>query len=34
MMKTFSGAVTEVAKANPELNEAYQIVQQAAQRTR
>ena len=34
MMKTFSGAVAEVAKASPDLNEAYQIVQQAAQRTR
>lgn len=33
MMKTFSGAVADVAKATPSLNEAYQIVKQAAQRT-
>jgi TRAP-type transport system periplasmic protein len=34
MMKTFAGAVADVAKANSNLNEAYQIVKQAAQRTR
>jgi len=34
MMKTFSGAVADLAKANPKLNEAYRIVSEAAQRTR
>lgn len=34
MMNTFSDAVAEVAKANSQLNEAYQIVKQVAQRTR
>jgi TRAP-type C4-dicarboxylate transport system substrate-binding protein len=34
MLKTFSGAVAELAKANPKLTEAYQIVSSAAQRAR
>jgi TRAP-type C4-dicarboxylate transport system substrate-binding protein len=33
MMTTFSGAVGDLAKANPKVNEAYQIVHQGAQRT-
>jgi TRAP-type transport system periplasmic protein len=34
MMKTFSSAVAEVAKAKPPLYEAYKLVSDAAQRTR
>jgi len=34
MMKTFSGAVAQVAEAKPSLNEAYKIVSEAAQRTK
>jgi len=34
MMKTFAGAVADVAKANPDVNAAYQMVNQVAQRTR
>jgi len=33
MMKTFSDTVVELAKSNPQLNEAYQIVRQGAERT-
>ena len=34
MMKTFSNAVAQVAEAKPSLNEAYKIVNEAAQRTK
>jgi hypothetical protein len=34
MMKTFSTAVADVAKANPKVSEAFKIVSERAQRTR
>jgi hypothetical protein len=34
MMKTFADVIAQLAKANPKLDEAYQIVRQGAQRTR
>ena len=34
MMKTFSGAIADLVKANPKLSEAYNVVNEGAQRTR
>jgi TRAP-type transport system periplasmic protein len=34
MMKTFSGAIADLVKANPKLSEAYKTVSEGAQRTR
>jgi TRAP-type C4-dicarboxylate transport system substrate-binding protein len=34
MMKAFSGAIADVVKTNPKLNEAYKVVSDGAQRVR